>query len=160
MYDWSNRSKEAAEYRTCFLSGHSFLAPPGYSLPVDICPECLARERDRVNRHLQRAHDAGAPASLTLLEWLQTLSDFDGQCAYCRERPFTQMEHFIPITDGGGTTADNCAPACGVCNRGKGTENPGAQMGLPGLADARREQVRAYLAAKSSIDAPDQSYKW
>lgn len=157
MYDWS---KKAAEYRTCFLSGHSFIVLPDDSLPVDICPDCLARERDRLNRHLQRARAAGSPATLTLPEWLQTLKDFEGLCAYCRMRTFTQLEHFVPVSDGGGTTVDNCVPACQMCNYGKGIENPSVQMGLPGLVDERRERVKRYLAERLNTGADDNRYKW
>lgn len=137
-----------AEYRVCFLCGRSFIAPPDYDLPVDVCPDCRAKERDRVHRHRQRARDCNAPDTLTLHDWLRTLADFNGRCAYCETRPFVELEHFIPIADGGGTTADNCIPACERCNRGKGTDNPGLQMALPGLEDAGRERVRAYLAKR------------
>jgi 5-methylcytosine-specific restriction endonuclease McrA len=144
MYNWSNKTRG---YRTCILCGASF-NPREHSLIADICPDCRAKEQDRVNHHLRRAEAHGVPATLTLLAWLQTLQDFNGLCAYCEEHPFTELEHFVPLKDGGGTTADNCVPACKVCNRGKGTENPGAQPGLPGLEDERRQRVKEYLEGR------------
>ena len=132
MYD---KSTESTSFNTCFLCGASIL--PGESDTGNVCLNCRAKERDRVNNHLRRAELVNTLATLTLAEWLQTLHDFGGKCAYCEENPFTELEHFIPLRDGGGTTADNCVPACKLCNRGKGIENPNVQPGLPGLGDDR-----------------------
>jgi 5-methylcytosine-specific restriction endonuclease McrA len=141
-----DRSNTTTGFTTCFLCGASIL--PGESETGDVCLDCCAKERDRVNDNLRRAELAGAPATLTLGAWLQTLRDFGGRCAYCEENVFTELEHFVPLRDGGGTTPDNCVPACRVCNRGKGTDNPGIQPGLPGFGDERRERVRRYLAGR------------
>jgi 5-methylcytosine-specific restriction endonuclease McrA len=85
---------------------------------------------------------------LTLAEWLQTLADFRGLCAYCQERPFAHLEHFIPIDAGGGTTLDNCIPACGQCNWSKGADDPDRPQGAL-LVNDPRERVRNYLAARA-----------
>lgn len=89
-----------------------------------ICPLCHKQydadgsEQTRVSKQRTRASNAGLPAALTLVEWLQALIDFGGRCAYC-SGPFDDLEHFIPVSQGGGTTAQNCVPACKVCNGSK-----------------------------------------
>src|SRR6266581_618230 len=75
-------------------------------------------EPERVHIHVGIARRAGAVATLTLPEWEQTITDFNGLCAYCQIRPFTLLEHFLPVTTAG-THVKNCIPACDSCNRRK-----------------------------------------
>lgn len=70
--------------------------------------------------HNARAREHGAPATLTAAQWEQTLHDFHERCAYCRVTTWEHMDHFIPISRGGGTTQSNCVPACRTCNLEKG----------------------------------------
>lgn len=74
----------------------------------------LIRETDRVRGQLNQAHTLGAAATLTLVEWLITLEDFDWRCAYCQICPFQVMSHVVPLPDGG-TMPENCVPACYGC---------------------------------------------
>jgi hypothetical protein len=71
-----------------------------------------------INNHNSRARVKGNPATLTLKQWVITMDYFNWNCAYC-QRDYTLMEHIIPISQGGGTTADNCVPACHLCNVAK-----------------------------------------
>lgn len=92
-----------------------------------------------------RARRYQLPATLTVEEWTRTLADFKGLCAYCLERPMEEMDHFIPVSKGGGTTSGNCLPTCGQCNDRKGSEAPEGFLG----AD-RALALRRYLSARSS----------
>lgn len=83
--------------------------------------EQMAKERRRVRIHAIQSYRAGLPATLTLDDWLVTIHMFNGLCAYCRKTPFEVLEHVIPADKGGGTTADNCVPACRTCNSRKWT---------------------------------------
>jgi hypothetical protein len=76
----------------------------------------LRKEIDRVDAQLRRARTLHAEATLTLVDWLMTLDDFDWQCAYCLAKPFQVMSHFVLLPTGG-TTPDNCIPACSGCGR-------------------------------------------
>lgn len=122
------------------------------------CPDCAAeqvkRERARVQAQRIRAENKDLPATLTLEEWLQTLADFNGLCAYCQERPFEHLEHFIPIDAGGGTTIDNCIPACGKCNWSKGADDPDLPQ-MEFFVNDPRERVRNYLAARAEAAEAD-----
>jgi len=96
-----------------------------------LCAKCLTsylaviytREVKRVEDQNQRARENGVDATLTLLEWLETVKDFDGQC-YCCGKPFQALDHYIPLSKGGGTTAQNCLPICNRCNSIKGAYLP------------------------------------
>ena len=141
----------------CLHCGKLFRAPQHHFY----CPSCsveqLPRERARVQTQLLRAASKGLPATLTLAAWLQTVADFNGLCAYCQVRKFEHLEHFIPVDAGGGTTADNCIPACGKCNWSKGTDDPDHPQ-MEFFVNDPRERVRNYLAARTDeADAADAS---
>lgn len=74
----------------------------------------IARELDRVNAHLQRARSLHVEATLTLVDWIKTLIYFEWKCAFCQEKPFQAMHHYIPLPVGG-MTPSNCIPVCYSC---------------------------------------------
>ena len=131
----------------CIHCGKTFSAKDNHFFCSACEQEQLAREKARLQTQLIRAQSKGLPATLTLEEWLQTLADFGGLCAYCQERPFEHLEHFIPIDAGGGTTVDNCIPACGKCNYSKGAQDPDRPQ-LEFFVNDPRERVRNYLAGR------------
>src|ERR1700694_5849506 len=55
----------------------------------------LRKEIDRVDAQLRRARTLHAEATLTLVDWLTTLDDFNWLCAYCQVKPFQVMSHFV-----------------------------------------------------------------
>jgi hypothetical protein len=89
----------------------------------------LVRELDRVEGQRLRAHALRAEATLTLVEWLETLNAFQWRCAYCQAKPFQIMSHTIPLPEGG-TTVTNGVPACYRCLQCRRRNPPGeAQRG-------------------------------
>jgi 5-methylcytosine-specific restriction endonuclease McrA len=114
----------AAHNRQCLLCGGAYLARwPGDV--AGLCPACHSDEHlhelARVRQHLARAQSLNLPATLTLRQWLSAIAYFGGLCAYCQSRPYSDLDHVIPLAAGGGTTAANCVPACGRCNSAKGS---------------------------------------
>jgi 5-methylcytosine-specific restriction endonuclease McrA len=85
--------------------------------------ERYPRESKLVEKHNKRALLAGGEASLTIGHWLITLEHYKWRCAYCGGL-YDELEHWVPIDRGGGTTAKNCVPACQSCNRRKGALHP------------------------------------
>jgi len=77
----------------------------------------IIREIDRVKAQIQNARTLDAQATLTLVDWLMILEQFDWHCAYCRSKRFEIMSHVIPLPSGG-TTPENCVPACYSCSAG------------------------------------------
>lgn len=80
-------------------------------------------------------------------------------CAYCGRRPPTvtlEVDHIIPLAEGGTHDPENLATSCWDCNRGKGAvplhAEPPAIPNLEERAELVRErerQLRAYHAAKA-----------
>jgi hypothetical protein len=92
----------------------------------DLCLTCESKykgERQRVRAQILRAKRAGVPATLTLPQWLETVNTFHNHCAYCNG-PYELMEHYIPVSEGGGTIQDNCVPGCFSCNAKKSNKHP------------------------------------
>jgi hypothetical protein len=72
------------------------------------------RELDRIESQCFRARARNAEVTLTLVEWLEALQYFHWRCAYCQEKPFQIMSHYLPLPQGG-LTVMNCLPACYHC---------------------------------------------
>jgi hypothetical protein len=87
------------------------------------CYLLVIKEIDRLGSQLGKARYFGAEATLTLVEWLETLEYFHWQCAFCGERPFQVLRHVTPLPIGG-TTVENCMPACYRCIRQKRRDHP------------------------------------
>ena len=128
--------------RTCLWCGEGYRVK-NHNTPDSLCPTCRTDDRacelDRLRPYLRQAVSAGLESSLTIKQWMQAIGDFAGLCAYCRQRPFTVIEHFLPVRLGGGTTARNCVPACDACNGMKSNIHPDRLIGdrPPGVARVR-----------------------
>lgn len=94
---------------------------------VHLCPVCWSPERAKeykvLANNLYRAQRLSLPATLTLEQWLATLDHFGWKCAYC-DGPYQALDHFMPVSEGGGTTVDNCVPICIDCNYTKAGTPP------------------------------------
>jgi hypothetical protein len=109
------------------------------------------RETRIVELHNDRAKSLYLPATLTLQQWQRTLNDFNHKCAYCQTNEYQVLEHYIPLNFGGGTTADNCVPACKNCNGTKSDQHPSAIFSSKMFEDAI-QRVQAYLETRRSED--------
>ena len=82
-------------------------------------------ERTRKKVHWQKRERllALAPATLMPAEWKSILKAHENKCHYCGE-VLTQvhMEHVVPLSKGGGFTAQNIVPSCRSCNSSKRTK--------------------------------------
>lgn len=61
--------------------------------------------------------------TLTPLEWLSIVEQFNHSCAYCGTKHNLTMDHIVPISKGGKTTPNNVIPACSSCNSSKQAED-------------------------------------
>jgi HNH endonuclease len=67
------------------------------------------------------------------------------------------LDHFIPFAMGGGTTVDNCVPACSYCNYTKNSYDPD-DYGALLLTNNHHyniktiERVRSYLSGKKNYE--------
>ena len=76
-----------------------------------------------VQAQCMRAKKAGVTHDLTLEQWIAAIEHFNGLCAYCKNRSYQALEHYLSIPLGG-TTASNCVPACHACNNLKRNRTP------------------------------------
>lgn len=99
-----------------------------------IYPSLLMQDRDYVCskcRHISelvkiqnmRAKKLDLPATLTVWQWREAIRYFNGKCAY-GDHAYEVLEHYLPVTKGGGTIVGNCVPACNACNLKKGNRHP------------------------------------
>lgn len=77
-----------------------------------------------------RAEMIGVENTLTIDEWLRVIADSGGKCCYCGkqlEPHKVEIEHRIPITQGGPNTKENVSVACRECNKSKGAHGPNGE---------------------------------
>lgn len=110
----------------CFMCEQVFASTRQKKL--DFCPSCKVSQHYQIGRvlivQLRRCRKEGVQTTLTFREWMKTIQDFHGMCAYCQKRPYRCIEHFIPVKRGGGATRTNIVPACGGCNKHKASYMP------------------------------------
>ncbi len=73
---------------------------------------------------LHRAKKNGAVklVPFTPAQWQKVVDFYIGRCAYCRKADATDMEHVVPLADGGHHALYNLVPSCGPCNTKKGAQ--------------------------------------
>lgn len=106
----------------------------------------------RVRGQNHRAKKVGARHDLTVEQWLETLEYFNYKCAYCDQREYEFIEHYLPVHIAG-TTVSNCVPACAMCNAFKDAKNHKLTL-------YQTERVLAFMENKGvKIDFHVHSYK-
>jgi len=122
-------------------------------------------EKGRVNGQRRRSRKANLPNTLTTAEWYYAIDYFHGYCAVC-DRPLKDLfvthtasaDHWIPLTKGGGTTADNIVPLCSGedgCNNSKHNAMPEVWLALKfGKRKARviLQRINAYFELVKAKD--------
>lgn len=79
----------------------------------------------RVGGHNRLSSRLGRRGDLTVEQWRMLRYAFSYRCAYCgREPRFPVIEHVVPVSQGGETSAYNIVPACSACNNEKKSRNP------------------------------------
>jgi 5-methylcytosine-specific restriction endonuclease McrA len=151
---YKKKRQEAAELeaegkKRCYSCGEAkpleAFAPSQRHLLTAPCRECR-RKKNRVTRQRRRAKKDSLPNTFTQKEWRETRQYWDGKCAYCGKKGEAQQDHFIPVDNGGGYTADNIIPACAKCNQSKGARNPFAWMEKsPKVSRGAIQDIEKYL---------------
>lgn len=132
---------------------------------MKLCPACITDDNLYEAKHvmLNRSRASSGPATLTLSEWLYTLNHFNHRCAYCLTGPYEYLEHFIPLSYSsvciGGTTAQNCIPACAKCNAKKRDVSPEQIINQPELFSHNVFPNREMIVRISDYLRVDVAYK-
>jgi len=116
------------------------------------CRDVANNRSMNLNIAIKNAKNQKLPANLPLEDWMQAFNDFRGKCAYCLKEKATEIDHFIPYCFGGGTTIDNCVPACHACNSYKNNHHPDSLPTYPQklISPEAVERVRTYLLTRQS----------
>lgn len=145
-YIYRGKTRKYLYEHVCFCCEKVFLST--MKRMIYFCPVCMKDKKllyaaSQVKHNVHRAQREELPATLTSQQWIATLDHFDWKCAYCGERPYRVLEHFIPIGLGGGTTADNVLPACSSCNSLKSLYHPQDALQYDVI-----ERITSYLQEK------------
>jgi hypothetical protein len=86
------------------------------------------------------------PITLTLIEWLSIVSDFQGHCAYCLVQTYNFIEMNNPHV---GLVRTNVVPICRSC-----------QVHKQNSFDKALERIQAYLDSDPTVHAIDDERWW
>lgn len=96
---------------------------------TDWCMMCLQaetkrmREQDALNNHRRKSWTYQADKE-------RLYRVYKGRCYYCgcELKGKYDVDHYIPVSRGGGTGLENLVIACPTCNRSKGSKMPADWM--------------------------------
>lgn len=108
-----SRRQEDEEYKSRCTANSRHSKRMRYNNDESYRAKVLAKNHDRRSTN----------GSLTAEEWHNACEAFGLTCAYCGSECKLTMEHVVPVTKGGPTSADNIIPACQSCNSSKGNKD-------------------------------------
>jgi 5-methylcytosine-specific restriction endonuclease McrA len=129
----ANRERKAATNAAWYATNHERKAETGaawYAANRERMAATVAAWKkanpDKVTAHSQRrrARKRNAAGTFTSEQWLARLAYHENKCVYCGSPDNLHIEHQIPLARGGTNWPSNLVPACGTCNRSKGTRTP------------------------------------
>lgn len=133
QYKLANREKIAAQRKEYYLANRDKilaqnkqyrLANPEKFAEIRRQWDSLNKDKKRETRQRRRARKHSLESTLTFAEWQKIVDDHFGRCCYCgaKSDSLTQ-DHVVPVSNGGGYTAENIVPACSRCNSSKGAKD-------------------------------------
>lgn len=90
------------------------------------CLECRAlnrRSASRVKSFYSRRKKSGASGVAERFTDRDVADRWGSVCYYCAG-PWEELDHFVPVAEGGDHTVENCRPACAACNNAKRASMP------------------------------------
>lgn len=122
---------------TCAICSITFKARHSYGLCPIHCTKDLLREYDRVESKILSAQRHNIPTTLSLLQWISTLSDFKGLCAFCNKSRYIVIEM---VRSDQGLTSDNVVPCCEACSKRRAEGYETAEYRVKQYLDIERVQ--------------------
>jgi 5-methylcytosine-specific restriction endonuclease McrA len=119
------------------------------------CRSVLYTESYRIARHKEESYRKGRSCNLQLSEWAETLRYYNRCCAYCKG-PFESLDHFMPVSQGGGTWVGNVVPACLQCQTAKGSQLP---REVEAISQEVMERIACYLQRRAQTSQKEATRK-
>lgn len=117
----------------CGLTKPSSDFPPNASLKghASRCRECkreyeagtVARERRLRSRYTRACKAVGVTPQVEKWTIGELTATWGDHCFYCGGQ-WTDVDHYIPVAEGGSHSLRNCRPACAACNNAKRASMP------------------------------------
>ena len=99
------------------------------------CRQCkLAQDRayHRANPHVNwassyrsRMRALGLPAVVESFTYEDVILVYGNRCAYCPDGRFEELDHHVPLAQGGHHSLANVRPSCSACNAKKSKSDGG-----------------------------------
>jgi hypothetical protein len=139
----------------CLICGAIFGGRTTYGLCPRCCHKDALREFDRWYSAVKQADRMNVPADLSLLQWMATISDHRGMCAFCQLMPHSVIEVMNPYQ---GLVWSNIVPACRSCSyikrTGFGTVQKRIEEYLLANRDRSEEDISLEYHYESEDDEP------
>ena len=110
------------------------------------------RQYRRENRHIgwknlykQRSLRRGFTPVIEDFTAEDVIARYGDHCAYCETGAFENLDHYVPVKDGGPHTLDNVRPSCFSCNRAKSDADPEEWLAEQAEFDALTEDEQNAL---------------
>lgn len=127
--------------RAKLRSRWKFMTDPSYRL--------YHRAKSKARKVAQRG---GTPSHLTPSHLWRHWGTFDHRCAYCGALGDLEVEHVVPISQGGQHHLGNIVPACHSCNSNKGTRDAHDWFkSKPFYSESRWRKIQSVLARAQPI---------
>lgn len=79
-----------------------------------------SRQRNAIHNNRARAKRLGLETTFQWIDWVHILEAFEYACAFCGASGcLLDLEHLVPMSQGGPNTVGNVVPACRPCNAQK-----------------------------------------
>jgi len=89
-----------------------------------------------------RAKMAGLPYGFSTRDWAAVLDAFGHACAFCgAAQCLLDLEHLVPIRQGGGHIVGNVVPACRPCNAQKASRTLSQFAALRGITQGELDDI-------------------
>ena len=138
-HHWQMHRDDYIKYtrlRSKLYSRWRFMTDPSYRL--------YHRAKSKARKVAQRG---GTPSHLTPSHLWRHWGAFDHRCAYCGTLGDLEVEHVVPISQGGQHHLGNIVPACHLCNSNKATADAHQWFkAKPFYSEARWQRIQSVLA--------------
>src|SRR5699024_2635060 len=102
--------------------------------------EPVARENRFHTRYKRAFHAAAVEPVIERWTVEQLTERWGDRCYYCGDE-WTDVDHYVPVAEGGSHSLLNCRPACATCNNAKRASMPTAWAASVVMVELKRRGI-------------------